>query len=245
MVISLYRSYAEAGGFGRRKSAEVRAAGGVAIGWAPRVTIFANNRELLDRFRRGERDALAAVYYGYVDKVATLARRGFTMESSGHAYVRGHDADGERELVQDTFVKAFAAAARQAYDGVSPYRPYLLRITKNLMIDRHRAARRTAIELDGVGVGDIDQLLAANGELAGDEPEDDLHWKQLRGATQQYVATLDDESRQLIALRFVEELSQDDTASRMACSRRRVRTVEDRVLSGLRTSLKNRGLNES
>jgi DNA-directed RNA polymerase specialized sigma24 family protein len=86
--------------------------------------------------------------------------------------VRGHDADGERELVQDTFAKAFAAAARQAYDGVSPYRPYLLRITKNLMIDRYRAAQRTPVELDETGVGDIDQLLAANAELAAGERRD-------------------------------------------------------------------------
>ena len=206
------------------------------------MTIFANNRELLDRFRRGDREALSAVYYRYVDEVATLVRRGFTIESSGHAYVRGLDADGERELVQDTFAKAFAEKARHAYDGISPYRPYLLRITKNLMIDRYRAAQHATVELDANGVGDIDQLLAANAEFSvGDEPED-LHWKQLRGATTEFVATLDDESRQLIALRFVEELSQDETALRLKCTRRRVRTVEDRVVAGLRKSLQKRGL---
>ena len=208
------------------------------------MTIFADNRDLLDRFRRGDREALAEVYYRFVDDVATLARRGFTMESSGHVYVRGADADGERELVQDTFVKAFAEKARLAFDGVSSYRPYLLRITKNLMIDRYRAAQHATVNIDDTGVGDIDQLLTANAALAmGDEPED-LHWKQLRGATNEYVATLDDESRQLIALRFVEELSQDETAQRMKCTRRRVRTVEDRVVEGLRKSLQKRGLNE-
>jgi RNA polymerase sigma factor (sigma-70 family) len=206
------------------------------------VTIFADNRELLDRFRRGDRDALTAVYYRYVDEVATLARRGFTMESSGHVYVRGLDADGERELVQETFLKAFAEKARLAFDGVSAYRPYLLRITKNLMIDRFRAAKHATVDLDDTGVGDIDQLLATNGELAaGTEPED-LHWKTLRAATNDYVATLDDESRQLVALRFVDEHSQDETAVRMKCSRRRVRTVEDRVVAGLRKALQSRGL---
>jgi RNA polymerase sigma factor (sigma-70 family) len=208
------------------------------------VTIFADNRDLLDRFRRGDRKALEAVYYRYVDEVATLARRGFTMESSGHVYVRGLDADGERELVQETFVKAFAEKARLAFDGVSPYRPYLLRITKNLMIDRYRGAQHATVELDGTGLGDIDQLLAANAELAGGDEPEDLDWKQLRAATNEYVATLDDESRQLIALRFVEELSQDDTAVRMKCSRRRVRTVEDRIVAGLRKSLQKRGLDD-
>jgi RNA polymerase sigma factor (sigma-70 family) len=208
------------------------------------VTIFANNRGLLDRFRRGDREALTEVYYRFVDDVATLARRGFTMESSGHVYARGLDADGERELVQDTFAKAFAESARIAYDGVSPYRPYLLRITKNLMIDRYRAAQRPTVDIDETGIGDIDQFLAANAELAGGEEPEDLHWKQLRGATTEYVASLDDESRQLIALRFAEELSQDETAARMKCTRRRVRTIEDRVVAGLRKSLQKRGLNE-
>ncbi len=206
------------------------------------MTVFADNRDLLDRFRRGDRDALAQVYDRYVDEVATLARRGFTIESSGHVYVRGLDADGERELVQETFLKAFAEKARLAYDGISPYRPYLLRITKNLMIDRYRAAQHVTVELDESGVGDIDQLLASNAELAaGTEPED-LHWKTLRVATNEYVAALDDESRQLVALRFVEERSQDDTAIQMKCSRRRVRTVEERVIAGLRKALQSRGL---
>ena len=208
------------------------------------MTIFVDNRALLDRFRRGDRDALAEVYYRYVDEVATLARRGFTIESSGHVYVRGLDAEGERELVQETFVKAFAEKARLAYDGVSPYRPYLLRITKNAMIDRYRAAQHAPVELDENGVGDIDELLAANAELApGVEPED-LHWKTLRAATNEYVATLDDESRRVVQLRFVEERSQDDTAAQLQCSRRRVRTVEDRVLAGLRNALRSRGLRD-
>ena len=64
-----------------------------------RDLIFATDRELLDRFRRGERDALARVFEHYVDAVATLARRGFTIESSGHVYVRGtgRDAEADRE----------------------------------------------------------------------------------------------------------------------------------------------------
>jgi RNA polymerase sigma-70 factor (ECF subfamily) len=213
-----------------------------AIGCAPLVTIFADNRDLLDRFRRGDRKALEQVYYRYIEDVATLARRGFTIESSGHAYVRGHDADGERELAQETFLKAFTEKARLAYDGVSPYRPYLLRITKNLMIDRYRAAQHATVRIDDAGLGDIDQLLSANAELVPGDPSGDLHWQQLRAATNEYVATLDAESRQLIALRFVDELSQDETAVRMKCSRRRVRTVEDRVVLGLRKSLEKRGL---
>lgn len=208
------------------------------------MPMFDNDRALLDRFRRGDRDALAAVYARYVDEVATLARRGFTMESSGHVYVRGAGRDGEYELVQETFAKAFAEKARNAYDGLQPYRPYLLRITKNLMIDRFRAEQRQAhgIALDDPGVGDIEEILASNAGFTQVAEAPDLHWKTLLAAATECVATFDAESRQLVALRFEEELSQDEAAIRMACSRRRVRTIEQRVQDRLRKWLQQRGL---
>jgi len=208
------------------------------------VTIFSNDRDLLERFRRGDRAALAAVYERYVDDVATLARRGFTIESSGHVYVRGATGDGERELTQETFVRAFGEKARLAYDGIGPYRPYLLRVTKNLMIDRYRAAQKEAKHVEHVesGVGDIDALLATNAALPADEPEDDLDWKTQVAATAAYLATLDDESRGIITLRFEDELSQDEVAARIGCTRRRVRSVEARAQDELRVYLRKRGL---
>ena len=202
------------------------------------MTIFANDRELLDRFRRGERTALAAVFEFYVDEVATLARRGFTIESSGHVYVRGASRDGEFELVQETFAKAFAEKARLAYDGLSPYRPYLLRITKNLMIDRFRAEQKDARTI-GVDIGDLDAL-----QPAAEEPPD-LHWQKLAAATAEYVATLGPDAREVVRRRFEEGDSQDKVAEALGWTRRKVRTVERDVQEGLRSWLKRRGLSET
>jgi RNA polymerase sigma factor (sigma-70 family) len=201
------------------------------------MTIFAHDRALLDRFRRGERTALAAVFEHYVDEVATLARRGFTIESSGHVYVRGATRDGEFELVQETFAKAFAEKARLAYDGLSPYRPYLLRITKNLMIDRYRAdqkeARTISIDSDA-----LDALEPAA------EPAPDLDFQKLSAATAEYVATLGAKERDFVRLRFEEGGSQDRVAEALGWTRRKVRTVERDVQQGLRSWLKQRGFLE-
>jgi RNA polymerase sigma factor (sigma-70 family) len=199
------------------------------------VTIFANDRDLLDRFRRGERAALAAVFERYVDEVATLARRGFVIESSGHVVVRGAGRDGEYDLVQETFAKAFAEKARLGYDGVSPYRPYLLRITKNLMIDRYRAAQKDArsIALDSV---DLDAL-----QPAAEEAPDPL-WQKLAAATAEYVGTLEPVVREFVKLRFDEGGSQADVAKALGVTRRKVRTMERDVQKQLRSWLKQRGL---
>lgn len=194
------------------------------------MTIFSNNRDLLDRFRRGDRAALAEVYYRYVDEVATLARRGFTIESSGHVYVRGVSGDAEREIVQETFARAFAQKARNAFNGIDPYRPYLMRIAKNLLIDRFRAGSKQEVELDDNAPIEL-----------GEEPVD-LDWEQRRTATVEYLATLDAESRQVVKLRFEDELSQDEAADRLGCSRRRVRTVEAKAQKELRKWLQKRGL---
>ncbi|CAN5167377.1 hypothetical protein BH11MYX1_BH11MYX1_35220 [soil metagenome] len=201
------------------------------------MTIFADDRALLDRFRRGERAALAAVFERYVDEVATLARRGFTIESSGHVYVRGATRDGEYELVQETFAKAFAEKARVAYDGLSPYRPYLLRITKNLMIDRYRAEQKAGrtISLDQL---DLDAL-----QPAAEEPPDP-DWVKLSAATAEYVATLAPLEREFVKLRFDEGASQDRVAEALACTRRKVRTLERDIQRGLRSWLKQRGLSD-
>ena len=170
----------------------------------------------------------------YADDVATLARRGFTIESSGHVYVRGEGRDGEYELVQETFAKAFAEKARLAYDGISPYRPYLLRITKNLMIDRYRARQKDGrtIALDAV---ELDSVTAAA------EAPPDLDWQKLAAATSEFVATLAPNQRELVKLRFEEGMSQDRVAETLRCTRRKVRTLERDVQNGLRSWLKRRG----
>src|SRR4051794_13362487 len=202
------------------------------------MTIFAHDRDLLDRFRRGDRAALAAGFEQYVDDVAILARRGFMIESSGHVVVRGAGRDGEHELVQETFAKAFSERARLAYDGVSPYRPYLLRITKNLMIDRYRAAQKDArtIAIDAV---DLDAV-----QPASEEPIDPM-WQKLAAATAELVATLGPLERQFVTLRFEEGASQDRVAEALGCTRRKVRTLERDVHKALRRWLKQRGLLQS
>jgi len=147
--------------------------------------------------------------------------------------VRGVTGDAERDIVQETFARAFSDKARTAYNGIDPYRPYLMRIAKNLLIDRFRASSKQELELP-------DDATLDTGEL-GDEPPD-LDWDRRRAATLEYLATLDPEERELVRVRFEEEKSQDETAAQLGCSRRRVRTLEANVQAGLRKWLRQRRL---
>ena len=203
-----------------------------------------DDRELLDGFRAGERTALSRVYEAYAREVELVARRGFVTGMQAEHRVPGASAEDVRDLVQETFVRAFAPKARASYDGLRPYRPYLLRILKNLMIDRARASNREALE-GATGVGDIDAAIDRNEVLQLDAPmpaDEALRWKRLREAYHEYREEMDDEELELVRLRYEDGLSQRDAADAMGATRRRVRTVEDRIRSGLAAFLKKRKL---
>jgi RNA polymerase sigma-70 factor (ECF subfamily) len=134
------------------------------------------------------------------------------------------------ELVQEVFARAFSKNARLAYDGLRPYRPYLLTIARNLVLLQKRS-HGERVDIESV-------------ELAEEKPsaEEELHRARLKEATAAYVRALSAEEKRFIRWRFEEELSQDDVAARMRTTRRRVRTLEQRVEDGLIEHLKKLGL---
>jgi RNA polymerase sigma-70 factor (ECF subfamily) len=199
--------------------------------------LLLGDRSLLDAFRRGDAQALTKVYYQHVDDVARLVRRGFVLDAQGGARVFGApNADIERELVQETFLRAFSPAGRRAYDGLRPYRPYLLRIAKNLLIDRHRR-RRPEVSLEA-----WPEVAALDAAPLGPELEQSLDDRKLFEVTKVYLQSLPAEEREIVRLRFEEGLSQDVVSEQLGVTRRRVRSVEESVQRGLERHLSSQGL---
>ena len=190
------------------------------------VTLFHGRRELLDAFRKGDRAALTEVYTAYAGEVARLLQRGCRL-GGGHSAPGVKDPQRHRDLVQETFLKAFTGPARLAYDGLRDYRPYVLRIARNLLVDEARTGGRLVPVEDPQG--DVEILDAT--------PEEDLEWQRLRTATLAYCAGIAGPLRDFVRLRFEEDLSQRDVAERLAVTRRQVRTWEDEVRDGLRRHL--------
>ena len=185
------------------------------------------DRELLAAFRAGERSALERVYFAFVDDVFRLAALGFS--TPGGVIRPALDPDEQRTIVQEVFVRAFAPKARTAYDGLRPYRPYLLMIARNLMVDR---ARTRGAENARASTVEVEEIPGAAAEV--EEAEDQ---RRLREAARAFVATLDAELARLVELRFDHDLSQLEIADRMHITRRRVRTLEARVIEGFRRFL--------
>jgi RNA polymerase sigma-70 factor (ECF subfamily) len=181
---------------------------------------------LLAAFRRGDRDALARVYWAYIERVERLVRHGYALTGTGQR-VAGARLDDIVDLVQETFLRAFGPHARIAYDGQRDYGPYLTTIARNVLTDW---ARRRGRELV------VDELPDREDEA----PADEEPWADVRTmkAVDEYLVSLDDDLRSVHRERYEHGLSQAQAARVLGLSRQQLRTREARLREGLARALR-------
>jgi RNA polymerase sigma-70 factor (ECF subfamily) len=122
-----------------------------------------SDEDLMDRTRRGSRDAAEVLFERYRTPVWQFFRR------------RVADAGVAEELAQDTFVAVMEGAAR--YERRGAFRSYLFGIAFNvLQADRRKRAHRAAEPLDGdppsAASPDPDPAIWVRGALARLDPDD-------------------------------------------------------------------------
>ena len=199
--------------------------------------LFVDNRPLLDAYRRGERHAFEAVYDAYARKVVDVLRHGFQFRSRGRSMrFRGFSDPGELEtFVQEVFLRAFSEGARTRYDGLRPFEPYLLRLTRNRVIDELRR-RQTALERL---VGPLEE----GAEPMSDEPGPEQTVDAARAArlVRAFVAERNELERAFIVARFERDASLLATARELGITRMRARVLERRLLRDLEDHLRGAG----
>ena len=130
-------------------------------------------------------------------------------------------ADAE-EAAQDAFVKAWRALPR--FDPSRPFRPWLLTIVANEARNRRRSAgRREALALRAAASRPADAERLPSPELA-------LLVAERDAALAAALERLDDRDRQVIACRYLLDLSEAETAAALGW---RVGTVKSRLSRAL------------
>ena len=139
-----------------------------------------------------------------------------------HIYYLVGDAREAEDLTAQTFLKAWEAVDRYKERG-APIVAWLLRIAHNLTVS-HLRSKRNHSELDEAYV---DEKRSGNPEEVLEQTTDE---KSVRDA----VMRLRDEQRQVIMLRFVEELDYREVAAMIGKSVPAVRVIQHRALGNLR-----------
>ncbi|WP_338871915.1 sigma-70 family RNA polymerase sigma factor [Myxococcus stipitatus] len=199
------------------------------------MSLLRENPKLLESFRRGEPEALARVYRAYSAHVARfLSRTYVTHGPGGLARVGPLDLEAAH---QETFVRAFREQARLAYDGVRPFSTWLNAVARQAAVDVLRAAGRISREAVPLDDTPLAERLASNAP----SPEDRALEAETRELVTRFLAGLDEATRRLADLRFVQGLSQERAGQVLGLSRQELRTREARLRRAMTAFLVEEG----
>jgi RNA polymerase sigma factor (sigma-70 family) len=143
----------------------------VISNWMPALAVESSEQRLVASARRGEPDALDALYRRHAANAYSLALR-----------ITGQP-DRAEDVVQDAFLRAFERLG--GYRGEAPFGAWLKRVVANIAIDRLRSERRLTND-----EGRIDVLVSP--ELAAEVPLDALGLLQRLSVSARSVLVLHD-----------------------------------------------------
>lgn len=201
------------------------------------MTLLRDDHQLRAAFRRGDPAALDRVYRFYSADVARYLARAFVRRADGStrsAPLAPLDLDAAH---QEAFIRAFADRARTAYDGLRPYRGFLLAIARSAAVDLLRSGGKLGREwvpLDDSGVP-IEPSSDAR------TPEEESLAAEARAVVRSFLGGLSEQDRQLAGHRFVDDQSQVEAARALGLSRQELRTREQRLRKALVQHLEQTG----
>jgi RNA polymerase sigma-70 factor (ECF subfamily) len=163
---------------------------------------------VIDGCRRGDREALRALYEAYKDRVYSIA-----------FYFLHGDAQAAHDVTQQVFLKLIDGIAR--FRGDSAFSTWLYRLVVNACLDRTRRRTETPAAQD---------VLDTYVDPA-DSHEDLYVRAEVTRAVQSAVVSLPPKLRIAILLRYFDELSYADMAAALNCS---AGTVASRLSRGHR-----------
>lgn len=218
------------------------------------MSLLSSDRELLKRFRLGEQEALAQVYREYAPAISAFLARGFSFSSKGRTlqFNGYHQPFDIENAVQETFVRAFSERARLAYDGLSPYKSYIMAVARNLVLSELRRREVAMSQLvkvvdDGAADAAVEKLARGEAEspIAGAPPslngEVEFLHQELKRLYRAFVDELKPEHREFFVARFEQRLTQVEAGKRAGLSHMQARTLEKKLRKRFLSFMQSRG----
>jgi RNA polymerase sigma-70 factor (ECF subfamily) len=171
--------------------------------------------DLVELAKAGRREAFGELYERYADKIYSYIY-----------YRTGNHHDAE-DLSARVFFRAMAHIESYTERGV-PFQAWLYRIAHNLVANWHRdQGRRRVIPLD--------EFIASN--MKSDAPDKQAEESEEREALKRAIRRLPEERQQLLALKFVDGLSNIEIGDIMDRTEGAIKSLYHRTLIALRDDL--------
>ena len=167
--------------------------------------------DLAKRVSQRDVDAFQTLYETHLDTVYR------------YVYYKVGNGQLAEDLTQHIFMKAWEAIHRYQWREL-PFQHWLLRLARNTVIDHYRSTKPpNASLLDPMGDGLDPEIEIAHGEMV----------QTLQDAVRQ----LPEEQREVIVLRFIEQMPHAEVARHLGKSAATVRVIQHSALQALRRLL--------
>lgn len=202
------------------------------------MSLLTDDRQLLSRFRAGERQSMEIVFRHYAPQLSALVARGLTTRGGR---IRPASPFEVGAVVQEAFARAFTEKARGSYDGASDYLQYLAAIARNELLNQQRgredAAEGAALEAQ-LGTAANASAVVSAGPPSPDQVAEE---RELQGLVATFLAQRDEKDRQVYQARFEQNLTQEDAATVLGLTRIQVRRIEAKLRRDLFAHLRSSG----
>lgn len=176
-----------------------------------------DERELIRRAKKGDSDAFRLLVETYQTAVYRLA-------------LRMCGESGAEDAAQEAFVAAWRGLPR--FRGECRFSTWLYRLTTNAAIDYLRREQKQRTD------GDVDDLSLADDSPS---PQEQAERSETQQRVRKALAALSDEHRQILLLRYMQELDYGEIAQALHISEGTVKSRINRAKARLRELLAQEG----
>lgn len=175
-------------------------------------------RHLYSRLKKVDQEAFAEIYDLYVEKIYRFV------------YFKVSDKTEAEDLTSEVFLRAWNASHKKGEVLAKTLPAFLYRVARNAVIDHYRKQRPES-SLENL-VDTIDE--PANDEKLGADFDTALDLESLEEAMRE----LKDEYREVLVMRYIEELSTTEIADILGKDKGNVRVLQFRAMEALKRVLK-------
>ncbi|MDP2211044.1 MAG: sigma-70 family RNA polymerase sigma factor [Candidatus Aquicultor sp.] len=176
---------------------------------------LADIKELVERAKNYDAEAFGRIYDLYFDKIFN------------YAYYKVGNRHEAEDIAEQVFLKALEKISGFEWRG-APFSSWLFRIASNLVIDFYRAGKYEMVDIA------CEEHSLYDG---GCGPEESAMREHDRASVASAIKTLTEEQQQVIILRFISGMSNEEVAKAIGKNVGAVKALQHRAISALGKTL--------
>jgi RNA polymerase sigma-70 factor (ECF subfamily) len=177
-----------------------------------------NEQELIKRAKKGESECFGRLYDHYLPQIYR------------YVLLKVTNRQEAEDLTHEVFLSAWQNLRGYRHRGF-PFSSWLYNIARNRVIDFYRT-RKIHTSLDN-----LDENLVKTVSAVAQEVDFSLDWEKIKAA----LKYLTEEQRDVVVMRFVEDLSHQEIAAALNKSEGAVRLIQHRAIQSLKNILGDYG----